>query len=131
MNIKYDGNFLITNSLRWEVIDEYGWTIKSEDDKLFFIAENRNSYSEIILDNLSIEHLYKLSLRRKVKDIGSFDIHIINLDLKKKKLSLYPFSEGGVRVSLKCEDFERAEELIYMLMEGNDLELAPISKTRE
>lgn len=107
--------------LSWEVTDKYGWPINKNnirDAKINVIIGESDSYEDCI---------YNISLQSK-----DHDMYRVNLDLSAKKFEFFTLvSFGGanteLRISFKCDSFSRADELIKLIIEGNDLELTPIS----
>ena len=109
--------------LSWEVTDKYGWAVEKDairDAKIDMIIGNTDYYDDCV---------YNLCLSSK-----DHDMYKVILDLSSKKFDFFTLgSIGGeankeLRISFKCDSFSRADELIKLIMEGNDLELTPISK---
>jgi type II restriction/modification system DNA methylase subunit YeeA len=108
--------------LSWEVTDKYGWPVEKDairDAKINVIIGESNTYEDCV---------YNISLSSK-----DHDMYKIILDLSTKKFDFYTLgSIGGqankeLRISFKCDSFSRADELIKLIMEGNNLELTPVS----
>lgn len=111
--------------LSWEVTDKYGWPVNKDnirDAKISVIIGESDSYEDCI---------YNISLQSK-----DHDMYKVSLDLSTKKFDFFTLGSFGgganreLRISFKCGSFSKAEELINMIMEGNDLELTPISKNK-
>lgn len=111
--------------LSWEVTDQYGWPIGIDvirDAKIDEIIGVSDAYEDCI---------YNISLQSK-----DHDMYRVNLDLSAKKFEFFTLGSFGgaanteLRISFKCGSFSKAEELINMIMEGNDLELTPVSKNK-
>lgn len=110
--------FKVCGNLRWEMSDEYGYPVK--------LAEIRNERIESVLSddnsadvNGSIR--YSIALRKTDEEgWGHYRI-----ELWKGKLSL---SGEHLNVKFKCEDLIQAEGLIKLLIDGNNLELMPVSR---
>ena len=104
--------------LSYEVTDKYGWDV----DK----ATIRHSkINEIIGETDGYEDcLYNITLQ----DDQSC-LYKINLDFSKNKLDIFTLgsffgeSKKDLRMTFNCDGFSKAEELIKMIMEGNDLSL--------
>ena len=110
--------YVTHGKLRWAITDEYGWPIKKD--------EFRDMKLEVILngvDNKS-NYIYNLSLQRPgEKGWGHYSVYLY---FKEKRLKL---SGEELNINLKCTDFEEAENLVNLLIEGNGLVLMPISKS--
>lgn len=108
--------------LSWEVTDRYGWPVGKDairEAKIDLIIGNSYNYEDCI---------YNISLQSK-----DHDIYRVILDLSKKKFDFFTLgsfagsANNELKISFKCNSFSRADELIKLIMEGNDLTLTPIS----
>lgn len=110
--------------LSWEVTDKYGRPVNKDnirDAKISVIIGESDSYEDCI---------YNIYLQSK-----DHDMYRVNLDLSAKKFDFFTLGSFGganieLRISFKCGSFSRADELIKLIIEGNDLELTPVSKNK-
>ena len=113
----YNEKYLVHESLRWHITDVYGWDMNQSE-----IREMK--LDEILESKKESSYLYNLSLRKKDEDgWGHYTI-----TFNGKVLKLYSTSDGPLRIELKCDSFEKADDLVHMLIEGNNLSLFPVSE---
>lgn len=116
--------FKVMGSLRWEMTDYYGYPVE--------LSQIRNERIDGLLSAQSDVHQedirYSLSLRKIDEDgWGHY-----NIDWYQGKLTLYSTvyddSQPHLRIKLNSDSFERSEELVGLLIQGNNLELMPVSR---
>jgi hypothetical protein len=116
--------YKLSGSLKWEMTDRYGYPVK--------LSEIRGERIDTVLSNqsdgvTSQSIRYSISLKKLDEDgWGHY-----NCDVYEGKLSLYSTIGDGsnhIRIKLKCEDLVRAEELVQLLIEGNNLEVMPVHR---
>lgn len=117
--------FKVVGGLRWEMTDHYGYPVE--------LSQIRNERIDGLLsgsldDTYQEDIRYSVSLRKTDEDGCHY-----NIDWYRGKLSLYSTvddeGQSHLRIKLKCNDFVAAENLIKLLIEGNSLELMPVSRS--
>ncbi len=104
--------YQIGHKYRFKITDKYGWDISK--------SQARDMRISNVLDEQSSEVLYHLYLVRP----GKMESPIVYIDLNKGELKV---SGDDIMVRFKCKSLIHAEEIIDMILEPNELEVAPVN----
>lgn len=114
--------YLVKGGLRWEVTDNYGWPISKSETRDVIISEVLSSISDKKLE-------YNISIKKNDEEGWGQYTALFN----GKKLKIYSLADDDstshLRVNFNCSSFEEAEKLINLVMDGNNMELYPVSKS--
>jgi hypothetical protein len=97
---------------RFKITDKYGWDISK--------SQARDMRLSSVLDEQSDEVLYHVYLTRP----GKMETPIVYIDLNKGELKV---SGEDINIKFKCKSLIHAEEIIDMILEPNELEVAPVN----
>lgn len=97
---------------RFKIVDKYGWDISK--------SQARDMRLTSVLDENSDDTLYHMYLTRPGKILTA----IVWMNLGKSELKI-----GGddINIKFKCNSLIHAEEIIDMILEPNELEVAPVN----
>ncbi len=110
-------------NLSWEVTDKYGWPVEK--------AAIRDARIDSLLGETASDFIYSICLSGK----EDRTMHRAVLNFREGKMDFFTMgsfgggAENELRMSFRCASFSKADELIRMIMEGNDLELTPASRS--
>ena len=104
--------YQIGRKYRFKITDKYGWDISKSVARDMRISN--------VLDEKSDEVLYHLYLVRP----GKMESPTAWIDLDKSELKI---SGEDIRIRFKCKSLIHAEEIIDMILEPNELEVAPVN----
>lgn len=104
--------FQIGRKYRFKITDKYGWDISKSVARDMRISN--------VLDEQSDEVLYSLYLTRP----GKMDSSTVWIDLDKSELKI---SGDDIKIRFKCKSLIHAEEIIDMILEPNELKVAPLN----
>jgi hypothetical protein len=110
--------------ISWEVTDKYGHPVEKEDirdariDTLFGDKAPDFMYNICLSGNDDRTTMYRAVLNFREGKMDFFTVGSFGGDAGKE-----------LSMSFKCNSFTKADELISMIMEGNDLELTPASRS--
>jgi hypothetical protein len=96
---------------RFKIVDKYGWDISKSQARDMRICS--------VLNEQPDEVLYHLYLSRPGMETATAYI-----DLGKSELKI---GGDGIEVRFKCKSLQEAENLIDMILEPNELEVAPVN----
>ena len=104
---------------RWEITDKYGHSLSKEHLREY------NLYN--VLDTNSIEELndsFELNYSLKIWNEKEFNIHNVLFCPNIEKLSIYPLigNERDIRVNFKADSIQKCEQLLQLILDGNNLE---------
>lgn len=116
--------YKVIGGLRWEMTDHYGYPIE--------LSQIRNDRIDGLLSESNQDVLesvrYSVALKGEESSWSYY-----NCDLYKGKLNLYSTvdddSQSHLRIKLNCADFQKAEELIQLICQSNDLKVMPIHRS--
>ncbi len=104
--------YQIGRKYRFKITDKYGWDISK--------SQARDMRLSSVLDEKSSEVLYHIYLVRP----GKMDSSTAWLDLDKSELKI---SGDDIKIRFKCNSLIHAEEIIDMILEPNELKIAPVN----
>ena len=104
--------YQIGRKYRFKIVDEYGWDISK--------SQARDMRLSSVLDEQSDGVLYHVYLTRP----GKMETSIVYIDLNKGELKV---SGDDIMVRFKCNSLIHAEEIIDMILEPNELKVAPVN----
>jgi hypothetical protein len=102
--------YQIGRKYRFKIVDKYGWDISK--------SQARDMRLSSVLDEKSDDVLYHMYLTRP----GKMETAVIYIDLNKGELKV---SGDDINIKLKCNSLIHAEQIIDMILEPNELEVAP------
>jgi len=104
--------YQIGRKYRFRIVDEYGWDISK--------SQARDMRLSSVLDEKSDGVLYHLYLVRP----GKMETSIVYIDLNKGELKV---SGDDINIRFKCNSLIHAEQIIDMILEPNELKVAPVN----
>lgn len=110
--------FLTCDKYRFRVTDEHGDLVNLTKLKL----------TELINTNTKTEFHYDVKLAHA--DIKKYRSVMALYKKNKNEIIFYSLSESDkLRITLKCDSLKKAEELIDLVCEGENLQVVPVHKS--
>lgn len=117
-------NFKKCGTIKWEVTDQYGYTVDPDVIRDQKIGEILDTPSPDLFGK-KLEITYMINLKKPDEGGWGGQYSIVFIP-NKKMLKLYPLSnDRGERISLICNKLEDCEDLVKMITDGNKMNIMP------
>jgi hypothetical protein len=103
--------YQIGRKYRFKIVDKYGWDISK--------SQARDMRISSVLDENSDDTLHHMYLTRP----GKMETAFVYIDLGKSELKI----GDAINIKFKCNSLIHAEQIIDMILEPNELEVAPVN----
>lgn len=115
-------HYQVCGKYRWQITDQYGWNIEPLKVKLDTILTNQIQFNET---GEPIQLEFKICLQSNKMDFHR-QIICVYKQVSELMITYSLLDRDMIRIQLPCNSLERAEELVDLIREGENLKPFPL-----